>query len=208
MMLRGLYAITASLQAAPGDLAQQVRDALSGGARLIQYRDKSHDIVRRRAEAETLRALCEAAGAPLIINDDVELAAAVSAHGVHLGRDDADVAAARRALGEGALIGVSCYNEFARAEAAGSAGADYVAFGSFFPSPTKPQAVKADASLLVRAARELAVPVVAIGGITPENGRQLIAAGADMLAVVHGVFCQPDVAAAARSYARLFDNEE
>lgn len=208
MKLHGLYAITASVRDAPSDLAAQVQDALAGGASVIQYRDKSNDLVRRRSEASELNALCMAADVPLIINDDVELAKEIGAAGVHLGRDDPDLSAARRALGEGSLIGVSCYDEFERALHARDSGADYVAFGSFFASSTKPRAVRADISLLSRAARELTVPVVAIGGITPENGRQLIEAGASMLAVVQGVFGQPDVTQAARCYARLFENEE
>ena len=180
MKLRGLYAITAPLGTAPSDLVQQVRDALAGGARAIQYRDKSNDAVRRHSEALALCALCNEAGVPLIVNDDVELAAQVEAAGVHLGREDADVAHARRVLGAGALIGVSCYDEFPRALAAQSAGADYLAFGSFFDSPTKPGAVRAEVALLERAARELALPVVAIGGITPDifsfSGKKLLCA--------------------------------
>lgn len=208
MSLRGLYAITASVRDAPSDLAAQVRDALAGGARVIQYRDKSNDLVRRRSEAAELNELCRAADVPLIINDDVGLAEEIGAAGVHLGRDDSDPAAAQRALGEGSLIGVSCYDDFQRALDAQEAEADYVAFGSFFASSTKPRAVRAEIALLRRAAQELSIPVVAIGGITPENGRQLVEAGASMLAVVQGVFGQPDVVQAARNYARLFESEE
>ncbi len=208
MNLRGLYAITASVSDAPSDLEKQVRDAIAGGARAIQYRDKSNDHVRRRSEARRLTVVCADSAVPLIINDDVELAHEVEAAGVHLGRDDADVAAARRSLGEDRLIGVSCYNDLSLAAAAQAEGADYVAFGSFFPSATKPQAVHADMALLRRAARELTLPIVAIGGITPENGRQLVEAGASMLAVVQGVFGQPDVEKAAFCYAKLFENEE
>jgi thiamine-phosphate pyrophosphorylase len=138
-----------------------------------------------------------------IINDDVALAAAIGADGVHLGRDDGDIAAARQQLRHG-IVGLSCYNEWPLAKAAAAAGADYVAFGAFFPSTTKPNAARAAPDLLKRSRQELDIPVVAIGGITPENGRDLIAAGADMLAVVQGVFGQPDIQAAARRYAALF----
>lgn len=212
MRFRGLYVITDATLAADVGVVEQVRGALAGGARIIQYRDKGTDRARRVREARALQALCVSCDAPLIVNDDIELAAAVGAAGVHLGRDDPAIGTARRRLGGAAIIGVSCYDDFSRALAARSAGADYVAFGSFFPSPTKPRAVRAGIGLLERARAELHLPVVAIGGITPENGRELLAAGADMLAVIHGVFGQPDVAAAARRYARLFDpgpdNEE
>lgn len=206
-MLTGLYAITDS-QLTPGDtLLPAVEAALRGGARVIQYRDKSGDSVRRQHEADALNTLCRAHGALLIVNDDVALAAAVGASGVHLGRDDPQLAAARRRLGSGAIIGVSCYNQLTRAQAAAEQGADYVAFGRFFPSLTKPDAVAATPELLREARRALRLPLVAIGGITPENGGQLIAAGADMLAVIHGVFGQPDIEAAARRFAALFTQE-
>lgn len=204
MRLRGLYAITAGETVTALGLTEQVARAIAGGARVIQYRDKSGDPIKRLAEAEALSRLCRAQGVPLLINDDVALARQVGAAGVHLGRDDASVAQARARLGADAIIGVSCYNDFPRAVQAAAAGADYVAFGSFFPSPTKPDAVRADPALLQRAHRELSIPAVAIGGITPENGRALIDAGAAMLAVITGVFGQPDIRAAARAYSRLF----
>ena len=206
--LRGLYAITDSLLATRETLDRQVEEALEGGAAVIQYRDKSGDNDRRFREASSLRRLCDGAGALLIINDDVELARLTGADGVHLGRDDGGVPAARMALGPRAVIGVSCYNQFHRAQMAQEAGADYVAFGRFFPSATKPEAVQAGRDLLERSRRDLAVPTVAIGGITPENGRALIAAGADMLAVVHGLFGQPDIRAACLTFTRLFDHSE
>lgn len=202
--LRGLYAIT-DAQLTPGDtLVPAVAAALRGGARIIQYRDKSGDGLRRLREASALVALCGRHDAWLIINDDVELAAAVGAAGVHLGRDDAQLQAARRRLGRDAIIGVSCYNALTRAQAAAEQGADYVAFGRFFPSLTKPQAAQADPELLRSAHAVLSVPLVAIGGITPDNGGLLIEAGADMLAVIHGVFGQPDIEAAARRFTALF----
>ena len=206
--LRGLYAITDPTLAVGGSLVDAVAQALAGGARAVQYRDKGADVARRQAEAAALASLCHGAGALFIVNDDVELAVSVHADGVHLGRDDAAISAARARLGPDRLVGASCYDQFALAEAAVAAGADYVAFGSFHPSPTKPDAVRADAGLLHRARRALAVPLVAIGGITPENGAPLVAAGADMLAVIHALFGASDVRAAATAFARLFDCQE
>lgn len=208
MQLSGLYAITDGSLTGGTDMVAQVRAAISGGARIVQYRDKSTDSVRRRQEATALQTLCQAADVPLIINDDVALAAAVGAKGVHLGRDDPALAGARERLGPHAIIGVSCYDQYSLAESAKQAGADYVAFGSFHPSTTKPEAVRADPVLLRRARRELGLPTVAIGGISPENGRALITAGADMLAIISGLFAQPDIRAAARAYAALFVEED
>jgi thiamine-phosphate pyrophosphorylase len=206
--LRGLYVITEDRRLGPERLAAAVEAALRGGARAVQYRDKSADATRRLAEALALRELCHRYRAPLLINDDVDLAIACAADGVHLGRDDSDPARARDRLPPGSLIGVSCYNRFELAEAAVASGAGYVAFGSFFPSPTKPDAVRADPELLRRARRELAVPTVAIGGISPENGAALVQAGADMLAVISAVFAAPDVMAAARAFAASFNPAE
>jgi len=208
LRLSGLYAITDSALAGDHELVEQVRAAIAGGARLIQYRDKSDDDHRRRQQATALLDLCNAAQLPLIINDDVELAAAIGAHGVHLGKDDPALASARERLGPSAIIGVSCYDQYPLAEAARQAGADYVAFGSFHPSDTKPDAVRADPALLRRARRELGLPTVAIGGISPENGRALIDAGADMLAVIRGLFAQTDIRTAAQAYAALFAEED
>lgn len=204
LSLRGLYAIT-DAQLTPGDtLVPAAAAALRGGARVIQYRDKSGDGLRRLREASALVALCGRYDAWLIINDDVELAAEIGAAGVHLGRDDTQLQAARRRLGRDAIIGVSCYNALTRAQAAAEHGADYVAFGRFFPSLTKPQALQAAPELLRTARAVLSLPLVAIGGITPDNGGLLIEAGADMLAVIHGVFGQADIEAAARRFTTLF----
>lgn len=202
--LRGLYAITEASLQSPGQLLERVAQALEGGARVLQYRDKSDDAALRLREARGLAELCRAHGVPLIINDDVQLAADSGADGVHLGKDDADPAAARRRLGAQAIIGVSCYNQWQRAQRAAEQGADYIAFGRFFASRTKPAAVQADVQLIARARQELGLPVVAIGGITPHNGVSLVAAGADMLAVVQGVFAAADVRRAAAAYAALF----
>ena len=203
--LRGLYAITPDAPLTIATLVDQVDAAIAGGARVIQYRDKTYERDERRRRAAALLACCRVAGVPLIVNDDLDLAVELGADGVHLGRDDPDPRAARERLGETAIIGVSCYDQLALAEAA--AGASYVAFGSFFPSTTKPKAVRPDPGLLTEARRRVTLPLVAIGGITPHNGGSLIAAGADMLAVVTGVFAQPDIAAAARAYTNLFPKE-
>ncbi len=197
---RGVYAITNGPR---HDLAGAVDAALSGGAVVVQYRDKSPDHGRRRAEAHALNESCSRRNVPLIINDDIELAADIGAAGVHLGEDDADIAAARDRLGANAIIGVSCYDSLDRAHAAAKSGADYLAFGSFFASPTKPSARHATVELL-RAAKPIGLPLVAIGGITPENAPSLLDAGADFLAVISGIFATSHVEQATRRYANLF----
>jgi thiamine-phosphate pyrophosphorylase len=199
--LRGLYAISDGPRA---DLLDACAAALAGGAAILQYRDKSADHARRREEAAALQALCARHGVPLIVNDDVELAAAVGAAGVHLGEDDAALAAARARLGAGAIIGVSCYDSLERARQMAAAGADYLAFGAFFASPTKPHARAATPELL-RAARAFGKPLVAIGGITADNAPSLIEAGADAVAVISALFGARDVHAAARRFAGLFE---
>ncbi|MEK6771205.1 MAG: thiamine phosphate synthase [Pseudomonadota bacterium] len=203
-LVSGLYAVADGAWLEEKNFAAAVAAAIDGGARLIQYRDKAADRDASERTAGLLAALCRERGVPLILNDDVDLAARVGADGVHLGRDDADLGQARATLGPRAIIGVSCYNELERARAAQGAGADYVAFGRFFPSRTKPQAVPASLELLRAARSELRIPIVAIGGITPDNGKSLIDAGADALAVIEGVFNQPDIRAAAARYANLF----
>jgi thiamine-phosphate pyrophosphorylase len=202
MRLRGLYAITDGVPR----LLERVAAAIVGGATVVQYRDKSADNAYREREARDLLAVCRAHGVPLIINDDVALAATIGADGVHLGRDDTALREARRALGDAAIIGVSCYNDFDRAVAAQQAGASYVAFGRFFASHTKPDAAPANLDLIHQAKAQLSIPVVAIGGITPDNAAPLIDAGVDMLAVVHGIFGQADPEQAARRYTQLFEH--
>jgi thiamine-phosphate pyrophosphorylase len=196
----GLYAISDGPRP---DLLGVCESALRGGTAMLQYRDKTDEPVRRRQEASALMTLCARYPVPLIVNDDVELAANVGAAGVHLGKGDATLADARARLGAQAIIGVSCYGSIERARRTLHEGADYVAFGAFFPSPTKPNAQRATPDLL-RAAKSLGLPLVAIGGITPDNGQLLLDAGADFLAVVSGVFAGTDAAAAARRYAALF----
>jgi thiamine-phosphate pyrophosphorylase len=202
---RGLYAITDNQLIPRGELTARVTQAIEGGAVMIQYRVKDLSREARSQEARALTSLCRQRGVPLLINDDIELAAASGAAGVHLGRDDVSPAQARRRLGPRAIIGVSCYNRLERARAAALSGASYVAFGRFFPSSTKPHATQALPALLSQARTEIDLPIVAIGGLTPENGAALLDAGADLLAVIHGVFGQPDVRAAARAYSALFD---
>jgi len=197
-----------TMDTAAPSLATQVAQAIAGGARVIQYRNKGGDPHRRLREAQALLAVCRAGGVPLIVNDDVALAAHIGAEGVHLGRDDADPAGARTRLGPDAIIGVSCYDRLERGIAAQASGADYAAFGRFFPSRTKPLATPATPDLLRRAREILDIPLVAIGGITPDNGSILIAAGADMLAVVDAVFGQADIRAAAAAFAALFLDTE
>ncbi|HET9679735.1 MAG TPA: thiamine phosphate synthase [Gammaproteobacteria bacterium] len=202
--LQGLYAITDTALIGGDKLLPAVAAALWGGARLVQYRDKTASQATRLQEANNLRALCHEHEARLIINDDIALAKASGADGVHLGQDDATVEQARCLLGRNAIIGVSCYNDFTLAQTANQEGADYIAFGSFFASNIKPGAPRAHTQLLVRAKQELSLPVCAIGGITPANGEDLVNAGADMLAVIHGLFNALDIEQAAQHYAALF----
>ncbi len=202
-MISGLYVITDPDLIAEEVLTEAVAAAIRGGARCVQYRAKGIPAPDRRRQAAALAALCRGHDTLFIVNDDTELACEVEADGVHIGRDDPDIDQARRRVGK-RLIGVSCYNELPRARAAAAAGADYVAFGSFFASRLKPEAVRAEPALLRTARAELAIPIVAIGGINAENGATLIEAGADALAVITAVLGQPDIEAAARRFAGLF----
>ncbi len=198
----GLYAITDGPR---DDLVAACEAAIDGGAVLLQYRDKTADAARRLAEARALADLCARRRVALIVNDDVELALASGAMGVHLGEDDADIASARAKLGPCAIVGVSCYDSPERARVLAAEGADYLAFGAFYASPTKPNARTATPALL-RDAKALGVPLVAIGGLTAANAAPLIEAGANYLAVISAVFGARDVRAAARSFAALFDD--
>lgn len=199
---RGLYLLTPD-EPDSARLLARTRPLLAHAA-LLQYRNKAADAALRRVQAAALLEACRAAGVPLVVNDDIALAAELGADGVHLGEHDAAVAEARGRLGPGRLIGVSCYEDFARALQAARDGADYLAFGAFFPSPTKPGARRATPALL-HATAGLGLPRVAIGGITPDNAAQLVAAGADLVAVISGVYDAPDPAAAARAIQALFD---
>ena len=204
--LRGLYAITPPGLGLAGDLAV-VEAALRGGVVLLQYREKDADAASRLATAHALRRLCRQFGARLLINDDLVLALAVAADGVHLGVSDGDLRVARQALPAGCLLGASAYGDFERARAAVAAGADYVAFGSVHPSATKPLAPPAAWSLFARCRAELGVPSCAIGGITLDNAPPLLAAGADMLAVISDLFTAADVEARAAAYQSLFEDQ-
>jgi thiamine-phosphate pyrophosphorylase len=200
MLIKGLYAVTPDTEDS-GALCRKVLAVLTAGVRLIQYRNKSASPAQRAAQALELTALCRRFDACLIVNDDPDLAALCSADGVHLGADDTPVAQARRILGPGALIGVSCYSNVERAMRAAAEGADHVAFGSFFRSATKPRAQPAALSLLAAAAA-CGLPIVAIGGITAQNAGRVIEAGADAVAVVNGLFGAPDIESEGR---RLLD---
>lgn len=201
--LRGLYAVTPDEPdtARLLDLSERV---LAGQPVLLQYRNKLAAPALRRAQALALQRLCRRAGVALVINDDLALALDIGADGAHLGRDDGDPARARQALGPGRVLGVTCYADWERAVRGAQAGADYVAFGAMFASPTKPQAPPAPLALLSRARDELGLPVAAIGGITLDNAPQLIAAGADLVAVVSDVFAAADPAARVSAYRALF----
>ncbi len=201
--LRGLYAVTPDL-ADTGDLVARVDAAIAGGASAIQYRNKSATPEQRREQAKALARVCSAHGVPLIVNDDPELARAVGAAGVHVGEADAGLAAARAIVGAEAIVGVSCYDDFALAQRLAAEGADYVAFGSFFSSAVKPGARRADVALLARG-RSLSVPVVAIGGITAAGAGQLAAAGADAVAVISALFGSAEPAAIARAAAGIVE---
>ena len=201
--LRGLYAITPEDLARGASMARVAAAVSSGALCALQYRRKAASAAQQRAEARKLQALCRRHGVPFIVNDDLALALEVGADGLHLGREDGDLAGARARL-PGRLLGASCYDQPELARRAIAAGADYVAFGSVFPSATKPQAVRAPLSLF---ALVLGVPKVAIGGITLENAREVVAAGADCVAVITDLFEAPDVAKRARQFAKIFQPE-
>lgn len=202
--LRGLYAVTPDTTDTTALLAG-VAAALRGGCRLLQYRDKTSPMGERVARARALRALTREYGARLIINDDLALAALVDADGVHLGAGDGNLRAARAILGPCKILGASCYADFAAAAAASAAGADYVAFGAVYPSPTKPDAVRAPLTLFGRAQQELPARICGIGGITLANAPAVVAGGADLLAVITDLFAAPDITARATAYQHLFE---
>ena len=202
---KGLYGITDS-QLQPDDqtLMETVELALIGGMKVLQYRDKSSDQSKRVRQASALRTLCHSHQALLIINDDIELAAEVEADGVHLGQQDDSIVHARKRLGDYAILGISAENSLAQAHIAIDQGVDYIAFGRFFPSRTKPDAKPADLSVLSEARATFEHPIVAIGGITVDNAPDVIAAGADMVAVINNLFAAPDIQYQARQFSKLF----
>lgn len=203
-LLQGLYAITDPHLIPVEQLLSRAAQALRGGARLIQYRDKQATPVQQRQRAQRLQALCEQHHAALIINDDVALCLEVGAAGVHLGRSDGDIRHAREALGTARILGVTCHDDLHYAQQAADWGADYCAFGRLFPSHTKPSAPPCPLSRLGEA-RSAGLRVVAIGGLTLSNATDAIAAGAHMVAVIHDLFSHTDVAARARQYTALFN---
>jgi len=202
---RGLYAITQTGYKSTDEIFNDVVAAIRGGTTVIQYRDKNP--VEAPFIAHELVKICHQHNIPLIINDDVDLAILTRADGVHLGKDDGEITSARRRLGDAAIIGVSCYNSIELALAAQSLGATYIAFGRFFPSSSKPLAAPADVETLRQVKAAIHLPIVAIGGILPENGGQLLAAGADLLAVIGGVF-DNDPEQSALAYKHLFNFEQ
>ena len=205
MKLRGLYAITDS-QLLAGRFLTHVEAALEGGVRLLQYRDKSDDAARRLREAQALQKLCERYGTELVINDDAELAARLGV-GVHLGQTDGPLTPARALLGRQAIIGSTCHASLELAAQAASEGASYVAFGRFFNSVTKPGAPAANVELLEQARAQVKLPIAVIGGITLDNAAPLVAHGADLLAVIHGLFgadSAQEVTRRARAFNALF----
>lgn len=203
-VLHGLYGITDVELLSGQSLIPSIEEALAGGLKIVQYRNKTQNYTRKLEQARKLKKSCQAYQALLIINDDVRLAREVNADGVHLGSDDASMEEARQVLGEQAIIGCSCYNQLDLALRAQDFGADYVAFGRFYASKTKPQAVQAAVDILQQAKNLLDIPVCAIGGITLDNAAPLIEQGADMIAVIHGLFGADDIHQRAGQFCRLF----
>ena len=202
--MKGLYVLTDARERSLSDLIGRAEAVLASGATVLQYRDKSSDSRRRLREAAALGRCCAAAGASFIVNDDIALAAAVAADGVHLGEDDGSVQEARAVLGAGACIGVSCYNDLQRGQRLLAAGSDYLAFGAAYPSLTKPGARRLPLSVLVEARQRFAVPLVVIGGIDAGNLAPLVRAGADAVAVASAVFSAADPGGTARKVLAAF----
>ena len=202
--IKGLYAIADTGTVEDDDLFEKVRLVLAGGCRVLQYRDKSCDEEKRLRQAAELAKMCRTTGAVFIINDDANLARQVNADGVHCGRDDATVSETRARYPQ-LMIGASCYNSLTQAVQAVDDGADYIAFGSFFLSSTKPQAKAADLETLRQAKKTFEQPIVAIGGIVAENTEILISSGASAVAVISGIFSTPDTFLSSRKITALFD---
>lgn len=204
----GLYVITDPILSPAGKVLQDAELALKGGANILQFRDKTTDWNTQLSLAKQLRQLCHDYNAIFIINDDIELAKQCHADGIHLGKEDDALEKARSELGENAIIGISCYNSLERAFEMQSRGANYVAFGRFFPSKTKPKAPQADTETVIAAKQALHIPVIVIGGITQDNAPELISAGANSIAVIQGVFAQNDIQAAANALSNLFPSHK
>ncbi len=205
--IKGLYAITDTANLSSEIMLNKTEEILRAGAKVLQYRNKQAYENIRIVEAKQLIVLCRQYSVPLIINDDIALAVQTGADGVHLGKTDSGIADARERLGDKAIIGCSCYNDLDRAQQAAKSGADYIAFGAFFPSPTKPEAAHATPDIIQTAKQKFKLPVVAIGGITPENGQSLIKAGADMLAVISGLYASNDPFNTTKQYIKMFNTE-
>ena len=205
--LKGIYAIT-DPELMGKDLLSMTQQAISGGINILQYRNKLAKPDQQMQEATILAQLCKEHAVTFIVNDNVELALQVDADGVHLGQTDTSITLARNQLGENKVIGVSCNNKIELALKAQQHGADYVAFGRFYNSLTKPGAPQAELSLLVEARQKLTVPIVAIGGISHESAQLLLKQGADMLAVIHGIFGQPDIQKASRQFVEIFNTSD
>ena len=202
--LAGLYAVTDEQLITEEKFNQAIEAVLQGGVKIIQYRDKSSDRQKRFKQAKNLCSLCRQYEAISIINDDLELAKTVNADGVHLGKNDASLKEARQTLGSDAIIGVSCYNSLSTALSAEKNTANYVAFGTMFPSPTKPDAKPADLNIISEAKQQITIPVCAIGGITEKNIQQLIQQDIDMTAVISSLFSTNDIKAAANALSKHF----
>ncbi len=201
--ISGLYAITPDT-ADTAQMCSMVEAAIAGGARIVQYRNKTADSKLRITQSQALLKICRQHDVPLIINDHIKLCLALDADGVHLGKVDGSLAEARKRLGNDKILGASCYNQFELAEQAQAAGVNYVAFGACFPSSTKPDAPRAEASLFTQAKQKLLIPAVAIGGITLNNAPSLTDAGADAIAVISALWDSQDITHSARQFSNLF----
>lgn len=200
--MRGLYAILDTLYVPADDLLARCQALIAAGCKVIQYRDKPANPAQYLNRAKPLHQLCQQHGVLFIVNDHLAAATALGS-GLHVGGDDTNLSVARQTLGPNAVIGASCYNQLALAQSAKAEGASYVAFGAFFGSGTKPSAVSARPSLLTNA-QQLQLPIVAIGGITPDNGAQLVEAGADMLAVIGSLWQAPELSTQVKRFQLLF----
>ena len=199
----GVYAITDCVNLTNNDLLDKTEELLDVGVSLLQYRNKTLDKTNKKDLAQKIQSLCHRYNTPFIVNDDLALAKELEADGIHLGQNDDDIHTVRKVIGS-KIIGISCYNNLNRAISAEKNGADYVAFGSFFPSTNKPDAVEASIELLLQSKTRLAIPIVAIGGITPENGKQLVDAHADLLAVINGLYSATNTSQATKDFNNLF----
>jgi thiamine-phosphate pyrophosphorylase len=201
--LKGLYVIADAACIGEDSIINKTEEVLTAGVKIIQYRDKVNSLDDRYKIAEELRRLTHDHECLLLINDDTQLAQSIEADGVHLGKEDGSIKLARKLLGDDKIIGASCYAQFENAQATINASADYIAFGSFFPSETKPNAPRAEIALIAKAKQQFNIPVCAIGGITPQNATKVLKAGADMIAVISAVFNASSPKRAVQEYLSL-----